>query len=208
MFLTDEELQRLTGYQPNQRKRICRWLAKRGYPFLVNADGAPVVVRQALEDAMSPPEPKPKAPEPPPKKSNIEKWHEQCEARRKSPGPPIRIKPYDYPPKLAAMLEKSDANRLAAELAAEEVAEYETLPYHQYRRLATPNWLTAEQRQEMRRLYLTSRGTKGSRNPLSVDHIVPLRGANVCGLHVPWNLRLMPLRRNQRKNNLMDSEAC
>lgn len=36
---------------------------------------------------------------------------------------------------------------------------------------------------------------------LSVDHIMPLKGANFSGLHVPWNLQLMPLAENIRKGN-------
>lgn len=49
MFLTPEELQQLTGYTPNQRLRICRWLTARGIPFTTNRLGEPVVLRSAVE---------------------------------------------------------------------------------------------------------------------------------------------------------------
>lgn len=69
-------------------------------------------------------------------------------------------------------------------------------------RRATPLWLTRQQRTEIRQIYqiaITMTKTTGER--YVVDHIVPLRSEVVCGLHVPWNLRVITQEENLAKSN-------
>jgi hypothetical protein len=66
-------------------------------------------------------------------------------------------------------------------------------------RAATPSWadfrhigLVYIVRDEMEMLY---------NEKFHVDHIIPLNGKNVSGLHVPWNLQIIPKLDNLRKYN-------
>jgi hypothetical protein len=69
-------------------------------------------------------------------------------------------------------------------------------------RLATPKWLTREQKGQIRELYkIAITMTKTTGEQYVVDHIVPLRSEFVCGLHVPWNLRIIPRQENLLKSN-------
>lgn len=69
-------------------------------------------------------------------------------------------------------------------------------------RQATPPWLTRAQKSEMRELYkIAITMTKTTGEQYVVDHIVPLRSELVCGLHVPWNLRVITQEENLKKSN-------
>lgn len=74
-------------------------------------------------------------------------------------------------------------------------------------KIATPNWLTKEMRNEIKLKYLIS-GRLSSIHKVEyhVDHIVPICGDKVCGLHVPWNLQVILGEENlQKSNNFEDN---
>jgi len=67
---------------------------------------------------------------------------------------------------------------------------------------ATPKWITSEQKLAMRNLYLKAQElTKIAGERYVVDHIIPLISPDVCGLHVPWNLRVITQEENLKKSN-------
>lgn len=64
---------------------------------------------------------------------------------------------------------------------------------------ATPCWVD---RAQIKKVYdkaaaMSSQGLQR----YEVDHIVPLNGELVCGLHVPWNLEVIPAAENRIKSN-------
>ncbi len=61
---------------------------------------------------------------------------------------------------------------------------------------ASPSWVTKEEHEAIKELYKEAQ-EKG----MHVDHIVPLQGKNVCGLHVLANLQLLSPTDNLSKSN-------
>lgn len=70
---------------------------------------------------------------------------------------------------------------------------------------ATPSWLTNEQREDIASVYTAAAiETAKTGIPHEVDHIIPLRGKTVCGLHVAWNLRVIQAHKNRQKSNSLE----
>jgi len=69
-------------------------------------------------------------------------------------------------------------------------------------RQAKPKWLTDDHLFMIAEIYeLRDLRSKLTGVVHHVDHIVPLRGQNCCGLHVPWNLQVIPAQDNLKKSN-------
>lgn len=67
---------------------------------------------------------------------------------------------------------------------------------------ATPKWLTTEDIDAIKDFYVVAQMFKlYTGQEYHVDHIIPLQGKNVCGLHVPWNLQVLSATDNLRKSN-------
>lgn len=75
-------------------------------------------------------------------------------------------------------------------------------------RNATPPWLNDEHRKYIRNIYKQAKiKSEETGVPHHVDHIHPLAGENFCGLHVPWNLQILPCQDNLKKSNRLLDES-
>lgn len=106
----------------------------------------------------------------------------------------------------------NNPDRVKAMLADWKANNPERLRYHDAKRLAaqrvaTPRWLTRTQRRKMKALYFEAkRETEHTGIVHHVDHIVPIQGKLVCGLNVPWNMRVVPAAVNASKGYRLDAE--
>lgn len=70
---------------------------------------------------------------------------------------------------------------------------------------ATPSWANDEEIKYFYRLAKYFTDLSGGFVKYHVDHVVPLRGKNVCGLHVEHNLQVLPAHLNHAKGNKHES---
>ena len=69
-----------------------------------------------------------------------------------------------------------------------------------------PDWLSANQKEQIKKTYsIAAWLTKNTGVIYEVDHVVPLHGESVSGLHVPWNLQVITKKDNRKKSNKWQS---
>lgn len=72
---------------------------------------------------------------------------------------------------------------------------------------ALPKWLTKAEHEQIKEFYEIAEMFKlYIGEEYHVDHIIPLQGENVCGLHVPWNLQVIPAKENLSKSNKLQEQ--
>ena len=72
--------------------------------------------------------------------------------------------------------------------------------YRAARRQACPPWVDDAHMARIHEVYRLRREISERTGVVhEVDHIVPLQGKTVCGLHVWWNLRVIPREENNRR---------
>jgi len=97
--------------------------------------------------------------------------------------------------KVAAQINKWKANN-AGHVSA-RMRKYQTKKMNR-----TPKWLTIDDFWIIKEIYdLAIKRTKLHGFSWHVDHIIPLQGKLVSGLHVPNNLRVIPAIENIKKQN-------
>jgi hypothetical protein len=77
---------------------------------------------------------------------------------------------------------------------------------HTKRRMRLPKWLTADDRWMIEQAYeLAALRAKLFGFAWHVDHVIPLQGKLVSGLHTPYNLQVIPGVENVRKSNKFEA---
>lgn len=137
----------------------------------------------------------------PTRKAYVAEW---MRAKRENPEVKERGRQYtaEYrvknPEKVRAALEKWRVDNVA------QVRAYNGTQ-RAMRRQAVPGWMTPEHLKQIAAVYTAAHElTDATGVKHVVDHIVPLKNKEVCGLHVWWNLRAIPESENARKKNRFD----
>jgi hypothetical protein len=81
------------------------------------------------------------------------------------------------------------------------------MKYIAAKKSASPDWINEDMEEQINNIYwLADDLKKVSPDDYHVDHILPLQGRDICGLHVPWNLQVLPSDINIGKGNRTNEE--
>ena len=98
--------------------------------------------------------------------------------------------------------EKSRSSSLAWAKRNKQKICRNTMAYNNRKAHAQPSWLSAIQLAQVAEMYdVALAKTVQTGIVHHVDHIYPLKGLEGCGLHVPWNLQVIPAFENLSKGN-------
>ena len=113
-----------------------------------------------------------------------------------------RIKEYQRKWRQENAEKKKESNRKWYQENLEKV-NAKTAKRRAYKLQRTPHWLTEDEHWLMREAYsLAKLRDKVTGFKWHVDHIIPLQGETVSGLHIPENLQVIPgLENHSKKNN-------
>jgi hypothetical protein len=121
-----------------------------------------------------------------------EKWLVYNKTRRERN--PKREREYKRKSRAKRKEQRKVYNKMWAQKNAGKVTAY-ARAYQLAKKRAMPTWLTDVQVKQIEDFY--------ANRPAGyhVDHIMPIKGKNSCGLHVPWNLQYLPATENVKKSN-------
>ena len=110
---------------------------------------------------------------------------------------PKPVKTGNHPSKYGYKYQKLWKKNNLAKVAADDLKRRRSI------KNATPSWLTRKDWDKMNYIYsLAKEQSSIVGEKYHVDHIIPIRGKNICGLHVPWNLQVLPSDLNLKKGNV------
>lgn len=76
--------------------------------------------------------------------------------------------------------------------------KFQKISHYRQMVVATPKWVDVD---SPIHVYREAQELRGYGLKVEVDHVVPLRHPEVCGLHCPDNLRIVHAEFNRRKSN-------
>lgn len=132
------------------------------------------------------------------------KAHNQAQYKKFSVELAARTRAYYAKNTTALRLQKQEYQRNNLPIYAKIGAKRRAAKLHR-----TPAWLTPDDHWMIEQAYeLAAVRTKMFGFVWHVDHIIPLQGKLVSGLHAPNNLRVIPGAENIRKSNHFQGSTC